>query len=651
VTIEFVDISTNQGRRQIFIDDDFVHECGVSPRNMEGSKLFILSWLALLADSPISSSKKPLRLFHRFLTILKARSLKTVVLEFSELAHRLVSQTMIMGQPTIQGEWISSFKDTPVFFEYYRYFSTGDADCLKFLYTFLNFGKKLEYVDETFDEVAFRDWSAIEDRLAHHSYDEHDLAAMRLILGNLLPKFQFTDLRPKFGPGSVAEKGVRTRTRKLERLAIYPDIERFLLRGHIGRYGEGEDFGLSRDKVYHGADRVTANGDKAYTARLHFVPKSLKTSRSISMEPNTLMYWQQGVMSAVSGLLRKSLYKNFFTVDDQGRNQRLALIGSFTSEIDTLDLSAASDSLTYKLVKSVFPASWVIPLSVTRSKWTLLPNGKRHRQVKFAPMGSALCFPVQSIIFSTVCIYAAAVAVHSSLPEEGRLPFLDWLGDQSLDYFATEKYGNIFRECAIYGDDICVDRKLTHIVEAILHRLGFVVNTTKSFRGSQAFRESCGKYYLNGDDITPLYFRVKTVRRDRLTPNHVMSQVHLANEAYRRHLSNLRRNLIRWLGGGIEPIPFVAEDSQDFGFITGNPGNSHLRVRFNPDYQREEFRAWAISSEWREENSASSHLIDSYEYMRWWSGRRGVILGESHDSHTLYDTGGVRLQRRWIPLY
>jgi hypothetical protein len=55
--------------------------------------------------------------------------------------------------------------------------------------------------------------------------------------------------------------------------------------------------------------------------------------------------------------------------------------------------------------------------------------------------------------------------------------------------------------CRAYGDDIIVPQHAAHFCSDLLTRLGFVVNLDKSFiRGF--YRESCGKHYINGFDVT-----------------------------------------------------------------------------------------------------------------------------------------------------
>lgn len=658
-------IKTSDGRKSIIIDSDFCQALRVPiGDNMDSVSLFITSWIALLADSPLEPDNKPYKLYKRFLNQITQYGIKAIVVKYTDLAHKLVSQHTLMGSGSSIGDWIDDFKDTPVFFEYNRYFKTGDVKLIDYLYTFLNFGKKLEFVDESFNSAAFRSWLDIENRLASQEYDPNDITAIHSILSLVLPRFDIEDLRPKFGPGSVQERNVRGRLGKLRSFQFDPILDLFLFSIPTWKYGTEKDHGLSVDRVIPDPTTWTpARGVSSRIARLMFVPKNLKTARSICMEPNTLMFFQQGMMSEILRLIDRSPLSNFIDIRDQSRNKYLSSVGSYSSEIDTIDLSAASDSVSFELVKYIFPMSWLPPMIATRSHSCILPSGEIHRLKKFAPMGSALCFPTQCIIFASVCIYAACLYTYEV--EDADMQFLDWLPrnvNRVLSYFRSRPgyYKRYFQPLAIYGDDICVDRRLTPIVRSILSRLGFVVNDDKSFTSSQAFRESCGGFYLNGNDITPLYFRVKGVKR-HLSASHVASQVHLINECSKRKYFTLKRFLIHSLStweshknlknkfSVRNPIPFVS-DPDSFGILVQTPSNTHLMTREHPDYQRTEYRCWTISYDYIEQPGDLLSSVDSYEYMRWWASRRDGKAIEVNSSIRRSDTGGSRLKWRWIPL-
>jgi len=646
-------VSTSSGPRRFQIDESYLTPLGVSPENASNSLLFVSSWLALLADSPLTSSRKPPSLFRHFLRDLCHEGLKATVLRFTRLSHEFVSSHGIMGSLSSTGEWCDDFRNTPVFFEYNHYYKTGDVGVLRYIYEFLNFGKKLEYSDETFYEVAFRDWTDIEIKLAEINRPRSDILSMKTILRTILPTFTIEDYRPKLGPGSVAEKGLSSRIPKLQRLRYDALIDRFLFHGHIGRYGMGEDQGLTPEKVIPDPSQWTpARSEVRIPSEQRFVPKNLKVARSIGMEPNDLMYHQQGVGREMNRLIQSSCLGKFIRLDDQSINRRLAEEGSYTFAIDTIDLSAASDSVGFDLVREIFPPSWLIPMIVTRSRSMNTVGGLRHLN-KFAPMGSALCFPTQCIVFTAVCIYAACIYAYGKSGAE--CSFDMWLTPSkvkdAVDLFGAFNHRSerLLKPLAVYGDDICVDSRLTHILMSILDRLGFSVNRDKSFTGSQSFRESCGGYYLNGTDITPLYYRIKGVKK-RLTASHVASHVDLINKARARGRYNLYRflhsSLMSWEPGPKTQIPYT-ENPDSFGIICNKADNSHLQRRLNVAWQRYEFQCITISYTRIDRPGSLLWLIDKYEYTRWWTSRNDSV--ETAKAVRRYDTRLAGLRWRWIP--
>lgn len=708
-------INTSTGRRTIIIDDDFCKSLSVPVGpNGDTVALFVSSWVALLADSPLTPGKKPIKLYSDFLSEIRTRGVKATVSRYADLAHLLVSRQSNMGAGPSTGDWIDDFKSTPVFREYHEYYRTCDITLMNYLYTFLNFGKKLDYVDESFNSAAFRSWSDVEKRLADLSFAECDILSLKTILQQMLPTFSWDVAYPKFGPGSVSERGVRGRICKIKNLAYDTLIDRFLLHGHIGNYGYTSGSGLSIDRIIPDPSNWDpARGSSSRTSRLRFVPKNLKVARSICMEPNTLMFFQQAVLGRILELMRASSFSRFINLEDQQRNRDLALFGSYSSEIDTLDLSAASDSVHIDLVKKIFPPSWLIPMLVTRTHEVQAVNGTITVN-KFAPMGSALCFPTQCLIFASVCILAACIstyesefnndnqdyidAVPQSRPVRKRTSELQECSDASTlsdecsplskglynprDGSRTSAWfrwlqGNIgrvvksfsikekpyrppefsgFQPLAVYGDDICVDFRLTDVVKAILLRTGFVVNNDKSFTGSQSFRESCGGYYLCGVDISPLYYRVKGVRSRYLSAAHIASQVHLINECKGKRLYHIYRFLHATLMDVLKPESYsktpirYVDDPSQFGILANNPANTHLQRRLHVGYQRWEVVSWTISYTEKLEAGESLPSLERYEYMRWWSSHRGAAVPtDSSESAARFDTRHPGLRWSWSP--
>jgi len=442
---------------------------------------------------------------------------------------------------------------------------------------------------------------------------------------------------------------VRGRNSKIKNFDYDRMIDRFIYHGHIGFYGYGRDKGL---------DPVTApcydwnENDRrvsSRTARLMFVPKDLKTSRSICMEPNVLQYHQQGILANAMSLIGKSLFSGFIQLENQSENRSLARKGSFSSLIDTIDLSSASDCLSYDLVKKVFPPSWQIVMRATRSDKCYTPNGV-HTLLKFAPMGSALCFPTQCIVFSACVVYAACLYTYGLSP--CTQSFDEWLECHCVDVIKSFYLDNvytidhsIYNRSRVYGDDICCDSRITSNIYSILDRLGFIVNHDKSFTGSQSFRESCGGFYLDGADVTPLYFRIKDSSSPK-SGEFLASAISLCNSAYLRGYFNTYRYLRDVVLSYHHNVCYVQPLSGSFGIYCDSPHNKHLVKRFNQQYQRWEMQTVSLSYARR---SAFFQDADLYEYMRWRGTHNSDVLDAEQSAHSGYDRAGARVVRRWMP--
>lgn len=289
-----------------------------------------------------------------------------------------------------------------------------------------------------------------------------------------------------------------------------------------------------------------------------FVPKSYKTFRTISMEPATLQYLQQSVWKEIDRVVGCSYFlRSRIGFHDQTRNQRLAKVGSFVRNYATIDMSSASDSVSYDLVKRVFNGTKLLRFIVaTRSKQTLFPDGTGMQLRKFAPMGSSLCFPLMTIIFASVC---QIVTLEHGVP-----------GDYSC-----------------FGDDLIVPTQCVGSLIALLGKLGFTTNVEKSyFRDQCWFRESCGAEYCNGYDVTPIRISRKYAKEQRT--ERITALVSLANSAYDRGFHILRSFLLGRIWA-LEPRVMFGPDA----LKSVEYSNFHLKSRWNRALQRLE--CWAYS--------------------------------------------------------
>jgi hypothetical protein len=203
--------------------------------------------------------------------------------------------------------------------------------------------------------------------------------------------------------------------------------------------------------------------------KIVFVPKTAKVHRTIAVEPLLNGYVQKGI----DLLMRKRLKRVGIDLADQTRNQELARQGSLETDDPyvTIDLSAASDSCATELCRFMLPLEWYDFLNATRSHRYKL-NGKILHYQKFTSMGNGFCFPLETLIFASLCNVA--------YQEVGLAP----------DY-------------SVYGDDIIVRKSVADRVLFLLRVCGFKANRDKTFL-TGPFRESCGADWFSGEDVRPL---------------------------------------------------------------------------------------------------------------------------------------------------
>jgi hypothetical protein len=224
--------------------------------------------------------------------------------------------------------------------------------------------------------------------------------------------------------------------------------------------------GFSRSAPLSGP--VTVPGNK-----LSFVPKTAKTDRCIAIEPSINIYLQLGAGRHMSDRLRRNARIDLSSQAD--RNRDLARLYSLSGKGVTIDLSSASDTISYEVVKELLPPDWFRALDLLRSRRTELPDGTILENEKFSSMGNGFTFPLETVIFYGITRACAALC---------------------------EDYSPI----AVFGDDIICGQSTSDLLLRALSFFGFKCNLKKTFT-SGCFRESCGKDYWCGTDVRPYFLK------------------------------------------------------------------------------------------------------------------------------------------------
>jgi len=341
---------------------------------------------------------------------------------------------------------------------------------------------------------------------------------------------------PKHGPGATADrlKG----NRKFNQSAWTERLE--------GVFPAGENIFASYSQFTEDYDRLVFHEPGAeIPVRVITVPKTLKTPRIIAIEPTAMQYMQQGILEVFEKAMRRfDNPRNLIDYKSQLPNQEMARTGSLTGKLATLDLSEASDRVSNQHVRRLlrnFP-SFAAAVDATRSRKADVDGRRIIRLAKFASMGSALCFPMEAVVFATVVFMGI---------------------EESLGRRLTQKdIKSLKGSVRVYGDDIVVPVDYVGSVVGSLEAFGFKVNSNKSFWTGK-FRESCGKEYWNGHDVSIVKLRTM-LPTQRRQASEVVSSVAFANLLYKHGLWKTAEYVYNLLEEVI-PLPRVAETSSALG--------------------------------------------------------------------------------------
>jgi hypothetical protein len=408
------------------------------------------------------------------------------------------------------------------------------------------------------------------------------------------------DIRPCHGSGATA---CRTPNhKKWSSIRYYPKLDQV--------YDYSSHFFYSPSHLVDDLAKLEDAQHADPCARVCLVPKDSRGPRVISCEPAELMFIQQGLMRKLYETIETHpLTRGRINFTDQRINQQYARLGSINNLYATLDLKDASDRVSLDLVRRVFPPNWVEAFEACRSEFTVLPDGRKVKLNKFAPMGSACCFPVEALVF-----WACAVA---TLKNRRRLHairrFHERYSYQAFDaemescaaFELKDKQSsigkNLGRELSIierwnpdvlvYGDDIICDADHAHHVMVGLEAIGLLVNRDKSYVDGP-FRESCGGDYHNGYDVTPV--RVRKWLSSVGTG--LQAGADLANELIAKFGYEEAHRVIRVIEDAVGYL-YPRTDMDIPMSIRTSPSASndaHFKRRWSSDFQRYEYRCLTL---------------------------------------------------------
>ncbi len=456
-----------------------------------------------------------------------------------------------------------------------------------------------------------------------------------ILWSQVFPELSYLDLVCHHGPGVTADRYASNQRYRITKwnhrseLTFPSDLHCYPNYGVAARFG-GNGEGISEAG---GVEYLRIKDENP--VRVVFVPKTQLTPRVIAIEPSHMQYMQQSVKDYVYTVLESHpLTMNSVRFTRQDVNQKLAYQASKDKRLATLDLKDASDRVHLHLVQRIFKNSGLLDyLEDARSLHAVLPTGKNIVLFKYASMGSALCFPVEAMVFYTL-IQSAMHLYDGGRPSSRSI----------------RRYSKLID---IYGDDIIIPVEYTDFVVKYLESYALKVNINKSFKDS-SFRESCGADFYAGVPVNPVYARM--VPHDdsrRWDASTIMSWNATADLFYQRgqwHISQVIRDLLRRVvkrsiprtrkpGSGLSHLSFLFDTHCRYDSELHNW--KQKRIVFEPTKKKDQIdgdeiaclNKWGISVASREKSDLSDHQGPFKRKPTWlYVGRR---------SDPLYPSGSV----------
>jgi hypothetical protein len=353
------------------------------------------------------------------------------------------------------------------------------------------------------------------------------LVSARKLINSLFSRYSTSRCAPTHGPGAVSrgERGIDKMSFHFLDSVSFPFYEWFYLGpSHLC------DDGLS------------GSVPKMRTAcllqsRVVAVPKDFRGPRIICAEPKEAQWLQQGIWSNIGDLIEEHrVVSNCIDFYDQSKSGEMAQSASADGSLDTIDLSEASDRIAIDLVFLLFHKNgradrFYRDFLACRSRAAKFPDGCITKLRMATTMGSALCFPLQSIVFLSL-VYQAMVNRRSST-----------------------RMSDLMGRVRVFGDDLIVQHDDTNYVIDMLHSVGLKVNERKTCIGPY-FKESCGVDAFKGVNVTPV--RLKTYVAHRVSGDQLLA---LCATQQRLHLAGYQMgaremaSFIRSLDSRVPAIP------------------------------------------------------------------------------------------------
>jgi len=298
----------------------------------------------------------------------------------------------------------------------------------------------------------------------HNFMFERILHRARFIMSSILGEFNFGELKTiRFGPGattSLRARDCHLASKVMRRPHVTPTCSHM-----FEKLIESTSLHSAYNECPPGGSwKVSRRSSKFAT-----VPKDYRKDRMICVEPDGNIVTQL----SLGALLTRRL-ASYGYVKESLPDIHRKIVRSNDRNYATIDLQNASNSISYEVVRFLFPRDWFLALSRARTPYVEI-HGKEHSLEMFSAMGNGYTFELETLLFLAVTL-------------------------------AVEQHLNTKFRPSVFGDDIICSVEASRLLLAVLGEIGFKANPEKTFI-SGPFRESCGVDTWDGIDVRPIHLR------------------------------------------------------------------------------------------------------------------------------------------------
>jgi hypothetical protein len=186
-------------------------------------------------------------------------------------------------------------------------------------------------------------------------------------------------------------------------------------------------------------------------------------------------------------------------------------------------------------------------------------------------MGSALCFPIEAMVFTTIVFLGIQRKMARRLSPRDLVRFRG--------------------KVRVYGDDIIVPTDCATSVVGELEAFGLKVNSAKSFWTGR-FRESCGADYYQGEWVTPL--RLGTLPpTSRRNVEELQSWVEFSNALHLAGYWKAAKYCADLVGSILGRLPVLDWNTSALG-LKSFTGSHPVGTKWSKHLHRPLVKAWVV---------------------------------------------------------